>query len=604
MSFKDGDFTVATQNGPRVPSFPFANYPTPDLLAILYERDMMVLSASLALSIATRTSITNLLTYSEDDDNAAWTKADATVTADSVANPMDGQTTANNLLETATTAEHTIAMAKTIAASAVTFYRVMKSNGRDWARLKITDSAATVKTAFFNLSTGVVGTVSSGATSAIVPITGASGWYLCALTFTSPAAGSATFLAQPSTDGSTVSYAGDITKGLYLFAAQVEQAATWHAYIKTTTAAATGSAPALEYNEAQEGSDPFAFLIREDPEPRMEKIVAHFTRRHGRIPAPQVSYPGSQYIPLPGLTNSYGADSSIAVFTYPLYTDGGVGFYDTGAGAIYTELNTALYGPVKTVGARVAGQATAGTFTLTYGANTTAALAWNASGATIATAINGLASIISAGLTATCTNLLNTSTGGELIIQWTAGSTLTAVTMNAGSLTVTTSTNTSTQISSNVQQDIFLADHVTVTAHGLTTSLDLAVLKDNNGTDAIGILDTGSWGSIDANTLWLPTAGAVSTYLFAGTFKLSFTQGATVLLRTRVTEVFYLPGVTAGIASPADIPVPADLQQPAAFASALLNLTGLQLYRSEGPQPWMDSLIYVLRKVEINIDDV
>lgn len=38
-----------------------------------------------------------------------------------------------------------------------------------------------------------------------------------------------------------------------------------------------------------------------------------------------------------------------------------------------------------------------GTFTLTYGANTTSALAYNASAATVASALNGLASIISAG---------------------------------------------------------------------------------------------------------------------------------------------------------------------------------------------------------------
>ena len=158
MSFKDGDFTVAAQNWPRVPSYPFANGTPPDLYPVTYERDMMVLSANLALSTSARTSIAQLFTYSEDDDNAAWTKTDATVSANTVANPNDGQQTANSLLEAATTAEHIITQAKVITATPVTFYRCMKANGRDWARLKITDSAATSWGAFFNLSTGVVGT--------------------------------------------------------------------------------------------------------------------------------------------------------------------------------------------------------------------------------------------------------------------------------------------------------------------------------------------------------------------------------------------------------------------------------------------------------------
>lgn len=607
MSFKDGDFTTAAQNWPRVPSLPFANYSTPDLYAWMFERDMVVLSANWTLTTGQRTSITNLFTFSQDDENAAWTKSELTVVADSVANPMDGATTANSLMETVTNAEHTIAQAAVITANPVVFYRVLKANGRDWARLKITDSAATVKTAFFNLSTGVVGTVSSGATSGIVPVPGATGWYLCWMVFTAPASGSATFLAQPSTDGSTVSYAGDVTKGLYAFAAQAEQASAYHAYIHTTTVSRTGSAPNLEINEAQEGSDPFAFVVYEDPKPQIEKVVAHYTRRHARVPKQQTTFPGSRYIPIPSVVNTIGDGASVPVLQIdPMILYIGEGVFNEDVGAIFVNSTSYVYGVTQEPSARVVGYATAGTFTLTFGANTTAALNYNDSGATIAAAINGLASIISAGLTATVTNGLTLTTGGSLLIIWTVGTTLDKVTMNAGSMTVTTSQNPTTQVATSTNQSILLPDHYTFSPHGFDPSLELATLNQLTSTGAYRILlnSTGAWGVIDANTIWLPTAGTPSTYINAATFSSTLPSGQTILLRTKTLETYYLPGVTLGIDTPADIPVPADLQQNNAFVSAILNQSGYATYQSEGPQPWMDSLIYVVREVQINLDDI
>jgi hypothetical protein len=65
-----------------VPQFPFRNNPTPDTYSRVYERQYQVQPKLFIPKIANRTAWTNLLTYSEQLDNAAWTKTNLTVTAD------------------------------------------------------------------------------------------------------------------------------------------------------------------------------------------------------------------------------------------------------------------------------------------------------------------------------------------------------------------------------------------------------------------------------------------------------------------------------------------------------------------------------------------
>ncbi|MFM2124725.1 MAG: hypothetical protein RL328_1176, partial [Acidobacteriota bacterium] len=56
----------------------------------------------------------NLLTYPNDlSQTAYWTATNASITADSVANPADNRTTASKVLETAATGEHKVAQTVT-----------------------------------------------------------------------------------------------------------------------------------------------------------------------------------------------------------------------------------------------------------------------------------------------------------------------------------------------------------------------------------------------------------------------------------------------------------------------------------------------------------
>ncbi len=72
---------------------------------------------------------------------------------------------------------------------------------------------------------------------------------------------------------------------------------------------------------------------------------------------------------------------------------------------------------------------TAGTFTLTYGANTTTALAFDASAATVAAALNLLASIIAAGGVS-----VTSAAGGSYRIVFTSVGVRTAITTNTTAL--------------------------------------------------------------------------------------------------------------------------------------------------------------------------
>ena len=596
---EDGVYTTPGIIGPKRVRWPFLSSYPGDKYAKITEWDLSVRTESYVPTSPDRTSWTNYLLYSEVFANAAWTKLAITNTDNSLANPSDGAVTMASGLETTANSEHSYAQAYTFTAVQHTLSWIIKPNGRTWFRLKANDGT-TDFTAFFQLTgDGTVGTVAN-CTGAVHPAT--NGSYRVSITFT-PAAAAGNVYLNYATDGSTVSYSGNASLGAYVWGAQIVRASTAGPYISTTTALRAISAPSTDYidNSAADAyADPFAYLCAET---NMELwgtgAYQKFTRPYARIPGAQVTYPGSRYFPLPAIANTQGESSAISVNLYPVYTSVGGGFYNANIATIYTEYQQALYGPVKALTARVIGYATAGTLTLTFGADTTAALNWNDTGATIATAINGLSSVIAAGLTATVTNSLAVTTGGSLHIVWSVATTVTLLTMSAASLTVTTSKNPVTVWSSPTVQDIFLPYHYTVTGHGFNTAVSLA-LAANDGT-SIGIYPTATWGSIDANTIWTIDSSTTSV---AGSFKRTYAPGKIYLLRTRVTENFFLPGVSVGITTPTDITVDAGLQNPEDFVNALMTLTGWQTHETEGPAPWLGGPQYRRAYTAINLDDI
>lgn len=188
----------------------------------------------------------NLLTYSEQFDNAVWVKTDTTVTANATAAP-DGTVTADKLIEVATTAFHQTGRNITTTAALHTFSCYAKASERNIVFLYHTQTNAAVSV---NLSTGATGQPSgtvAPAASSVVSV--GSGWYRIAITVSATAASNffGVYLSNSLTGGG--SYAGDGTSGVFLWGAQLEAVTyqtTPSTYNATTTAAYYG--PRFDYD--------------------------------------------------------------------------------------------------------------------------------------------------------------------------------------------------------------------------------------------------------------------------------------------------------------------------------------------------------------------
>ena len=198
---------------------------------------------------------TNLLLRS-DNFLAAWTgpPTTGTVTANAAVSP-DGTSNASLFAPAATTANHDIQQSVTTTAAAHTLSVYAKPAGQNWLFLACFDG--TTKSAYFNVSTGVVGTTVGSPTTTITPA--GNDWYRCAITFTPTAAANPFFIASAPANGGRAT-AGDGTSGLYIWGAQLELGAFATSYIPTvasqvtrTVDAATIAAPnfAPWYNQSE-----------------------------------------------------------------------------------------------------------------------------------------------------------------------------------------------------------------------------------------------------------------------------------------------------------------------------------------------------------------
>ena len=166
----------------------------------------------------------NRLTYTNDlSKTAYWTANAVTITAKSTTNPLDGRLTANKMMETSANAAHNVTQSVMIFPDtdyALSAY--VRANGRDYVYLTLNDGVTTFST-FFNLSAGTVGTSTNTDTTTVIQQ--ANGFYLCTMQFTSTNTVSTTanYQLSISTDGSTLSYVGDPTKGLYVYGCLAQQ---------------------------------------------------------------------------------------------------------------------------------------------------------------------------------------------------------------------------------------------------------------------------------------------------------------------------------------------------------------------------------------------
>ena len=181
------------------------------------------------LGLLIEQSSTNIALYSEQFNNAVWVKTNATVVANSTTAP-DGTSTADLIYPTFSVT-FAGAYQTVLAGNTISIYS--KFSGISY--LYIVDKPGAAGAAWFNLSTGTVGTVIAGYTSSIQSV--GNGWYRCTLT-----ANTGTFnyfqIGLSNTDNSTsVTTSG--TNGIYIWGAQDEALAFPTSYIPTTSAQVT-----------------------------------------------------------------------------------------------------------------------------------------------------------------------------------------------------------------------------------------------------------------------------------------------------------------------------------------------------------------------------
>jgi hypothetical protein len=192
---------------------------------------------------------TNLVTYSEQFDNADWTKTNSTITANNTASP-DGYTNADKLVESSdvsTTAHQIRSSTSPIVTNQVYTYSIFaKGSGRGiQLRAGRSDASAfATVNVDYDLTLGVVDSFfqqNAEYVGSSIEDYG-NGWYRCILQmkFTDPT--NTNMRMQVYTyDESTnsVSYIGDGTSGAYIWGAQVEAGAYATSYIGPTLGSAS-----------------------------------------------------------------------------------------------------------------------------------------------------------------------------------------------------------------------------------------------------------------------------------------------------------------------------------------------------------------------------
>jgi len=207
---------------------------------LLYYTGSSSSNATMSVPIAT-----NLLTYSNDFSNAAWTKNNATITSAANITP-DGTLTASKLVENTGSVWHYIYASRTGSNETVTLSVYAKAGERTGLELRMSNFATQSLGADFDLSTGTVGHIDNGGgdyTSPSTTITNCGdGWYRCSLTVTKAAVNTVNN-AQISLRSASDAYTGDGYSGVYIWCAQLETGTVATPYTRTlsTTASSLGA---------------------------------------------------------------------------------------------------------------------------------------------------------------------------------------------------------------------------------------------------------------------------------------------------------------------------------------------------------------------------
>jgi hypothetical protein len=168
------------------------------------------------------TELRNLLTFTEQFDNAYWSKNGVTITANATTSP-NATVTADQAVEGLTTTHQVSFITGVTAGSTYTVSVYIKPNGRPRARIVTSATSLGTQVAIFDVTAGTFVSGSGSISNA------GNGWYRCSQTFTATATESVTYRFRPD-NGTTDGYTGDGASGFFLWGAQLEVGPTPTAY--------------------------------------------------------------------------------------------------------------------------------------------------------------------------------------------------------------------------------------------------------------------------------------------------------------------------------------------------------------------------------------
>ena len=178
----------------------------------------------------------NLLAYSEQFDDAAWTKWRSSIQTNVIAAP-DGTLTASKLVENTQLGAHWVVLYRLNSHPNLTATVYLKAAERSRALFQL-GGGASLATVQLNLGSGELGEIgvfgSAEVTAAgITPV--GDGWYRVILAANGVSTGNQNLFAVYSQDENSVtSYQGDGTSGIYIWGAQLEVGSTATPYQRIT----------------------------------------------------------------------------------------------------------------------------------------------------------------------------------------------------------------------------------------------------------------------------------------------------------------------------------------------------------------------------------